>query len=287
MRIAFIGLGAMGTPMAHNLLKAGHTLTVYNRTVSRAEELRAAGATVAASPAEAGQGAEVIITMLTDANAVEATLFGPDGATQGAAPGTIVIDMSTVSPADSRRFAAQVEAQGLRWLDSPVSGSLGAARDAQLIALVGGAAETYAAARPVLAAMCKATHHIGPTGAGSTIKLAWNMMVGVQVLVLAEATHLAEAGGLDRATFLQLTAEGPVGSPIVKMKAPSLATEEFTSMFALKLMKKDMGLAVQQGAAVGVPLPTAAAALQSYVAALSAGLGDLDFAAVFQVLHGA
>jgi 3-hydroxyisobutyrate dehydrogenase len=287
MRIAFLGLGAMGAPMAKNLVAAGHDLTVWNRSAARTEGFTALGARVAATPAAAAREAEVIITMLADPPAVAAVLTGPDGVLATARPGAVLVDMSTVRPEDSRRFAALAAEKGLGWLDSPVSGSVGAAESGQLIALVGGEAADLERARPALSAMCKEIHHLGPAGAGSTVKLAFNLMVGVQVLALAEAAHLAAAGGFDRQKFLALAAGSVIGSPIVKLKAPAMAAEDFTPAFALKLMKKDMALAVQEGSQLGVPLPTAAAALQSYVAGVGAGLGDLDFAAIYRVLQGA
>lgn len=284
-RIGFVGLGAMGRPMAHNLLKAGFPVTVYNRTPEKAQPLVEAGASLAASLAELAANNDVIITMLTDGPAVAAAVEGEDGLLAHYRPGQVHIDMSTIAPQESRQFAARARDRGVTWLDAPVSGTVKPAIDGTLVILVGGDAETFEAHRDLFAAMGKAAFHFGESGQGSVAKLVVNSMLGVQIQALSEALVLAEKAGLDRGQVLEMIGTTAVASPIVLAKAPSLLREQFPSAFALALQHKDLGLAVNLAHGVGAAMPATAATHQTFTAAKAGGLGSEDMAAIFRQLR--
>lgn len=284
MRVAFVGIGRMGLPMARNVAGAGHELTAFNRTASRCAPLRDAGAAVAASAAEAVRGAEVLVTMLSDPPAVEALLEADMLADTPA--GLVWLEMSTIGPTAARRFAARAAEAGVEMLDAPVSGSTAAAEAATLASMVGGSAAALARARPVLEAMTRAHFHLGPAGAGAAMKLAVNVMLAAQTVAISEALVMAEAAGIERADAYDVIAAGALASPFVDYKRDAFLDPDGTPpAFALDLMRKDLRLAREQGAAAGLPLLGAGASEAAVT--LAAGLegGDEDLVRVADALR--
>jgi len=280
--VAFIGLGIMGGRMAKNVLKAGHSLRAYNRTVAKTGETRTLGATVTASPREAATGADAVITMVADPAALAAVLEGPDGAFAGCRPGTLVIDMSTVDPGTSQAMAARAQALGLRYLEAPVTGGVSAAEQGTLTIMAGGASEDFSAAKPLLETMGKKILHVGPMGQGSVLKLSANLVAASIVTAMNEALVLATKAGLDPALVAEVLAER---SPLIARGAPRVLAGQFTAFFPLRLSHKDVSLALVAGRSLGVPLFGLAAVAQLQTAALAKGLGELDQIATIQVLE--
>lgn len=289
-KIGFVGLGLMGRPMAMNLLKAGHAVTVWNRTASRADELVAAGAKLAKSPKEAASGADVFITIVSDPPALEEVLWGKSGGGVGAAdaalaalkPGAIYIDSSTVSPDLARKIAAACSAKGAKFLDAPVTGGDWGAKKGELVFMVGGEAETLKAAEPVIGVMGKKWFLLGPNGAGQTIKLAMNSILALQVEALAEALALVTAAGLKGESLVEVMQSSMARSGVLDVKAPNLLKGEYVPSFPLRLMYKDVSLAMDLAKELGVTLPAAAAAQQTYGAVKAAAKEDLDYSAVMK-----
>lgn len=287
MQIAFIGMGIMGSRMAANLAKAGHSLAVWNRTAAKAAALAQVGAAVCASPAEcvrAGGGAAVVFSMLSTPAVVEeaARAFLP------AVPkGALWADCSTVGPAASRRFAEMAGEHGVRFIDAPVTGSKDAAEQARLRFFVGGTAEDFAEARPLLEKMGMAVTHMGAAGQGSAIKLVYNMMAGMAMLAYAEGLALGEGLGFSRAQLLELTLGMPHVAPLVATKRARLESGDYAdSDFPLWLLQKDLQLAAQAAFEAGVALPQTNAAKEVYRLAMRAGLAESDYAAVVGFLTG-
>jgi 3-hydroxyisobutyrate dehydrogenase len=280
--IAFLGLGIMGSGMARRLLGAGFPVTVYNRNHDKAAPLAAAGARVAASPREAAAGAEVVIAMVADDAASRGLWLGEQGALAGAARGTVLVESSTLTVGWVKELAATATAGGFEFLDAPVTGSKLQAAAGELNFLVGGAAAVLEKIRPVLVPMSRSIVHLGPTGSGALIKLINNFVCGVQVASLAEALAMIEQGGLERTKALEILTQGAPGSPLFKTIATRMTTPDFTPNFLLRLMAKDLGYAVKEGAGLAVPLTTAAAALEVFKKAIAAGQGDQDMSAVVE-----
>ena len=278
--VGFIGLGLMGRPMADNLLKAGFPVTVWNRTASRMEPLVAQGARAAASPREAASAADVLITIVSDPPALEEVLWGEQGALGGLRRGSVLVDSSTVSPALERRVAAACAERGVEFLDAPVTGGTWGAEKGELVFMVGGPAETLARVEPVLGAMGKRWFHLGPHGAGQTVKLAMNLLFALEVDALAEALALATAGGVPGEKLVEVMQSSMGRAPVLDVKAPMLLKHEYPPSFPLRLMHKDLTLALELAKQLGVPLPAGAAAREAYDAVLRAAREDLDYAAV-------
>ena len=283
--VAFLGLGLMGSGMAHRLLLNQFPLTVYNRNAEKTKPLVAGGARAVSSPREAAVGAGVILSMVADDHASRSLWLGPDGALAGAAPGTICIESSTVTVRWVQELAAAAADRQCAFLDAPVTGSKSHAAGGELSFLVGGATETLEKARPVLAAMGKSITHLGPAGGGALLKLINNFLCGVQVASLAEALAMIERSGLDRATALGVLTNGAPGSPLLKTVAGRMTTPDFTPNFMLRLMAKDLAYAIEEGGLLSVTLTTAAAALGAFKKAIQAGHGDQDIAAVVEPLR--
>lgn len=261
--VAFLGLGAMGAPMASHLARAERPLAVWNRTAAKAEPLRELGARVARTPADAAAGAGVIVTMLWDAAAVDAVLLGPDGVVEQAAPGAIVVDMSTTSPGHPPACAARLAEHGLRFLDAPVTGALPGARDGTLLAMVGGEAETLAAARPALAPMVRDARLVGPHGAGQLVKLATNLVGFENVLALCEGLALVSAGGGDVAAAAEVLAQSTARSQAVDRFAPLLSAGDLHGGgLPAALARKDVGAALAAASEAGIALPAGDALLR-------------------------
>ncbi len=285
--IAFLGLGIMGRGMAHNLLQSGHTLTVYNRTSARAEELAHEGAQVAASPRAAAENADVIISMVADDHAARAVWLGEEGALAGAQPGAVCIDSSTLSPACMRELAQHAAARGCAFLDAPVTGSKAQAENGELIFFVGGDADAIERARPVLMAMGKTIHHLGANGSGAMMKLINNLIGGVEQLVLVEGIALAEASGMDTAQVASVLTQTTVSPILFQRKLPQLLARNYNAAFSLRLMHKDMTYALAEGLDHHVPLPTVAAAREIMHIGLAQGLGEQDVMVLREVLQPA
>jgi 3-hydroxyisobutyrate dehydrogenase-like beta-hydroxyacid dehydrogenase len=285
-KIGLIGLGLMGRPMGMNLLKAGHPLTVWNRTASRAEELVAAGATLAKSPKEVAAAADVLLTMVSDPPALEEVLWGAKGQDTAALPalkpGSIYIDSSTVSPALARKIASACAERGVRFLDAPVTGGDWGAKKGELIFMIGGDADTLKAVEPILAVMGKRWFHLGPNGAGQTIKLAMNLILALQVDALAEALALVTGAGLKGESLIEVMQSSMARSGVLDVKAPNLLKGEYTPSFPLRLMHKDLSLALDLANQLGVALPATAAARETYNYVKGAAKQDLDYSAVMK-----
>jgi 3-hydroxyisobutyrate dehydrogenase-like beta-hydroxyacid dehydrogenase len=284
--VSLIGLGLMGRPMGHNLLKAGFPLVVWNRTASRADSLVGQGARLAASPREAAAAADVLITIVSDPAALEQVLWGAGeesgGAFSALKKGSIYLDSSTVSPALARKIAARAAEAGVGFLDAPVTGGTWGAEKGELLFMVGGAAETLEAARPVISAMGKRIFHLGPHGAGQTIKLAMNLLLALQVDAFAEALALVTGAGLEGEKLVEVMQSSMARSGVLDVKAPVMLKADYTPSFPLRLMHKDLSLALDLGNQIGVPLPAAAAAREVYNSVKGSCQEDLDYAAVMK-----
>jgi 3-hydroxyisobutyrate dehydrogenase-like beta-hydroxyacid dehydrogenase len=285
-RVGFAGIGRMGLPMARNVLDAGFPLTVFNRTPERCEPLVAAGAARAATPAELARASDVVITMVADGVAVRALLDGPDGILAGAAPGLVLAEMSTIGPLAARAIAAHCAEQEVAMIDAPVSGSIAVATAGQLTILVGGEEGALERARPVLDAMSKAVLHLGPSGAGAAMKLGLNLIIGATVMSVSEALVLAEASGIAREDAYGAIAASVVGSPFVEYKRAAWVDPDGTpTAFTLELMRKDLGLALELGAAAGVPLLATSAAAEGTTLAIGLEGGEEDQVRVADALR--
>jgi 3-hydroxyisobutyrate dehydrogenase len=283
--IAMLGLGTMGSGMAANLLKAGFSVTVYNRTAAKAQPLIDAGARFASTPAEAAKGASVIISMLADDTASREVWLGKYGALNSSKNGAILIESSTVSPAWVAELAALAEQHGTDLLDAPVTGSRTQAEAGQLSFLIGGKDTAVTAATPVLKAMSKEIAHLGPVGSGAKMKLINNFLCGVQVASLAEGIAWIERSGLDRDKALSILKGGAPGSPLLAAISARMATQTYTVNFLLKLMTKDLLYAQNEAAQCNVDLKTAQVARSLFETAMEQGLGDKDMASVIEPIR--
>ena len=285
-KIGFIGLGLMGRPMSLNLLKAGHSVTVWNRTASRASELVAAGATLAKTPREVAAASEILFTIVSDPPALEEVLWGhggkEDGALAGLRPSSIYVDSSTISPALARKVAAACDERKVRFLDAPVTGGDWGAREGNLVFMIGGDAETLRAVEPVLGVMGKRWFHLGPHGAGQTIKLAMNGILAVQVGVMAEALAIVKKAGLNETQLIEVMQASMARSGLLDLKAPLMVKGEYKPSFPLRLMHKDLGLALDLANQLGVSLPATAAAREVYNYVKGGAKEDLDYSAVMR-----
>ena len=279
-RVGFIGLGLMGGPMARNLLKAGFQLTVWNRSRAKADALASAGAKVAASPREVAENSDVVITIVSDPPALESVLWGADGVLAHIKRGSLLIDSSTVSPALAKRVASDCAQRGIDFLDAPVTGGTWGAEKGELVFMIGGKAETFERAKPVLEAMGKRFFHLGDNGAGQTVKLAMNLILALQVQALCEALALVGGSGIAGQKLVEVMQSSMARAPVLDVKAPLILEKKFTPSFPLRLMHKDMSLALELGNQTGVPLPAAAAAREVYNSVLGAAKEDLDFASI-------
>lgn len=278
--VGFIGLGLMGKPMAANLLKAGFAVTVWNRTRERTRELAEKGAKVAGTPREAAAAADVLLTIVSDPPALEQVLWGPGGALEGLRRGSAYMDSSTVAPALARRIAAACAERGAEFLDAPVTGGTWGAEKGELVFMVGGTAETLKRMEPVLGAMGKRWFHLGPHGAGQTVKLAMNMILALQVDALAEALALVTGAGLPGERLIEVLQSSMARSAVLDIKAPMMLQGNYAPSFPLRLMHKDLGLALELGNQLGVALPATAAAREIYNRVKGTAKEDLDYAAV-------
>ncbi|MFN4237915.1 MAG: NAD(P)-dependent oxidoreductase [Vogesella sp.] len=281
--IAFLGLGAMGSRMAVRLLKAGHQVTVWNRSPAAALPLTKLGAQVAATPAEAARHARFVIAMVRDDDAARDVWLHPQtGALAGMAPGTVAIDSSTLSPQCSMELAAKMEQSGMQFLEAPVSGSRPQAEAGQLIYFVGGDATTVELARPVLAEMGQAIHALGPVGVAAFTKLATNALLGVQVTAMAELVNMLKHAGLAPASVLDAVAATVVCSPFAKRAADSMLAEDFSPQFPVDLVEKDFAYVLACAASADAA-PTLAAAHSVFWAAIEQGYADQHLTSVVKL----
>lgn len=284
--VAFIGLGAMGAPMASNLLAAGFTVRAFNRTAERARPLAERGAAVCASIAEAVQGARFVVSIVSDDEATRAVMLGDGGVVASAAPGTLVVDSSTNTPAMAREVARAAADRGLAYLDAPVSGSVSQSRSRELVFMVGGDAAAVESARPLFDAMGRMVVQVGSSGAGATIKLVSNMLSGTMTAALAEAVSIAQAAGVDPDATQAILAEGPVASRLLRAKLPKMLARDFSPQFQLALMEKDLRYFLALAQQADRPAPIASLVRSEYQAARRAGFGGLDTSALVAHIGG-
>ena len=288
MRVAFLGLGIMGSRMAANLVRARHELAVWNRTTATARTWSATyGGRVAASPADAAAGADVAITMVVDGPQVEAVLLGDDGVVHGGIPGLLCVDMSTIGPAWATRIGARLAETGLRFVDAPVTGSSPKAEDGTLTIMAGGDAADVARARPLFDAMGETIVHVGPLGHGQATKLVNNAVAAANALVVAEALLAAQALGLDLDRLLAVLGAGAAASTMLALKAGPMRAHDYATRFKTEHMLKDVALCLDATGAAGVPFEGAARVREALAAAVARGHGGDDFAALLEVVEKA
>lgn len=293
-RVGFIGVGTMGTPMVANLLKAGFSVLAYDVRPEALAEARRLDAAAAGSAAEAAKDSEIVVTMLPSSPEVEACYCGPAGVLTGAPAGRLCVDMSTIDPGTSRRVAERAKAQGVRFLDAPVSGAVPRAVEGTLTIMVGGNATDLAEARPVLSALGSTIIHVGPVGSGEVAKLCNNLIAGVAMVAVSEAFRLAERFGVDAKVLTEVIQKSSGQTwvmehnhPVPGMVAKAASSRDYTAGFMTDLMAKDLGLVVMAGREQRVPLFTASAAFQLYRLASAQGLGRKDFSSVYTLLKPA
>jgi 3-hydroxyisobutyrate dehydrogenase-like beta-hydroxyacid dehydrogenase len=285
MKIAFLGLGIMGSRMAANLVTHGHELTVWNRTASTAEAFAARhGVPVAASPQAAATAADVVISMVVDGAQVEQVLLGPDGAARTDGP-KLLVDCSTIGAAEALRIAGRVSELGHRFIDAPVTGSSPRAEDGTLTFMVGSSDADFATLKPVLEAMGTLIVHAGPVGQGQVIKVINNALAAINAAAVGEALIVARAAGADLDALVAVASAGSGGSTMLSLKSGPMRDHDYTTLFKLDHMLKDVRLCLAEAAAAGVPFSFAEDAEGVLEAASRQGFGDADFAALLEVLE--
>lgn len=283
-KLGFVGLGVMGGRITKRLLDAGHQVTGYNRTASKAEWLVKAGMRLGKTPRAVAEAADVVFSMVANTEALRAVADGPDGILAGLREGKIYVDMSTVSPAASRALAGRVREKGARMLDAPVSGSVVTLEAGNLSVMVGGERETFERIRPILQDIGPTVTYVGRNGQAALMKIATNLNVGVQVQAFSEAVALAEKGGIPRETAVEVLLNSAIASPMLKYRGPFVLRMPEEAWFDVNMMQKDMVLAQELGREFNVPLPTTAVTNEFLTAARGMNLADQDFAVVFEVL---
>jgi 2-hydroxy-3-oxopropionate reductase len=283
--IAFIGLGIMGGPMARNLVTAGYDVIGYNRTKAKTQALVSAGGRAADSIAEAVSGADVVATMLPDSPDVAAVLGDEGGVFDSARTGTLIVDFSTIRPDVSASLGEQAARRGFAMLDAPVSGGEQGAKDATLSIMVGGPAEAFEAARPVLEAVGKTVVHVGPAGSGQTVKAANQLIVAGTIELVAEAIVFLEAHGVDTQAAIKVLAGGLAGNAILDRKATAMLARDFTPGFRIALHHKDMGIVTSAARAAGVIIPLGAVTAQLVASLNAQGDGGLDHSALLKLVE--
>ena len=281
MRIAFLGLGIMGRPMATRLVAAGHEVSVWNRTARQHVE----GSTTAVSPADAAKDAEVVWSCVADTAAVERVMFGDDGAVHSLREGVIVVDSSTISPSSTLHFAEKVNAMGVHWVDAPVTGSKIGAENGQLIFIVGGADEPVAYLDPLFKAMGKQVIHVGPTSKGQSAKLGMNLMIALIYEGFAEALTLTQKLGVEPQKMIELIQASMVRSGVTDYKAPFVLRRDYSPNFPLRLMHKDIHIMLDMAKENRIKLPALETVDEVYELASEEGWDDLDYAATLGLLE--
>lgn len=285
-KIGFIGLGIMGKPMVRNLLKAGYPVVVHNRSTDDVETLLAEGGavTAATSPREVAEQCEIVITMLPDSPDVQAVVFGRNGVLEVARPGLLLIDMSTIAPATSIEVESAFRAKGASALDAPVSGGDKGAIAGTLSIMIGGSAEDVERALPVFEAMGKTIVHVGGPGAGQIVKACNQLVVAINYAAVSEALVLGAAAGVDPEKIVQVLSGGLAASRVMEMRGATMIARQFAPGFRVDLHRKDLGIVLDTGREVGVPLPVASVVSQLYAALAAQGGGDLDHSALITVI---
>lgn len=282
--LGFVGLGVMGGRIAKRLLDAGHRVTGYNRTASKARWLVDAGMRLAGTPREAARASEIVFSMVADTAALATVTDGPDGVLAGLGAGQVYVEMSTVSPAASRALAARVAQTGARMLDAPVSGSQLTLEQGKLTIMVGGDRDAFERVRPILLDIGPRATYMGGNGLAVTMKIAINLSLTVQMLAFSEGVLLAEKSGIARETAVETVLHSVVASPAMQYRGPFVLNMPEEAWFDVNMMQKDLLLALELGREVEVPLPTVAVANEWLTAARALGLGDKDFAILFETL---
>ena len=278
--VGFIGLGLMGKPMAQNVLRAGFPLVVWNRTRAKADDLVRAGAKLAAGPRELASQSDVLITIVSDPPALEEVLLGSKGALDGLRAGSLLIDSSTVSPDLARRIATDCAKRNVDFLDAPVTGGTWGAEKGELVFMIGGKAEVLERAKPVLEAMGKRFFLLGPNGAGQTVKLGMNLLLALEVNAFAESLALVTNAGVAAEKLVEVMKSSMGRAPLLDVKAPMMLKGEFPASFPLRLMHKDIRLALELAREKGVTLPAGAAAYATYSTVKDSSTDDPDFSSV-------
>jgi 3-hydroxyisobutyrate dehydrogenase-like beta-hydroxyacid dehydrogenase len=274
----------MGSRMVQRLLAAGHTVTGYNRTKSKAKRLLDAGMKWGDTPRAVAQAAEITLSMVANTQALEAVTGGPDGILAGLGPGRIYIDMSTVSPATSREIARQVETKGAAMLDAPVSGSVITLEEGKLSIMAGGSRQAFDKALPILEAIGPKVTHVGGNGLAVSMKIATNLSLAVQMLAFSEGVLLAEKSGIARKTAVEVLLNSVIASPMVKYRGPFVLDMPDEAWFDVNMMQKDLLLALELGRQLDVPLPSTAITNEMLTTARGMGLAEKDFAILFEAL---
>ncbi len=285
MKVALVGLGRMGAPIAERVLSAGHELTVYNRSPGKADDLLARGAALGKSPKDLLGASDVCITVVSDDAALEAVTLSNGGILAGARPGTVLVDMSTVSVAASSRVAAAADEAGVGYLRAPVSGNPGVVRAGNLTIIVSGPSEPFERIEPLLKTIGPNVHYVGDADQARVVKLALQVMIGGTAELMAEALLLGEAGGVSREKLLEVMGNSAVGSPFVKYKTGPLLRDDYSATFTTAMMKKDLGLVLGFADETGVRLPMTSELEGLLDEAIEAGYADLDFMALFLALR--
>ena len=281
MKIGIVGMGKMGAALAARLGGLGHELTVWNRTAARAQSAAPAGSSIAATPRELASGVDIVISILTNAAAIDAAYTGKEGLLAGDVAGKLFIEMSTVRPGTEKALAAKIDAHGAALIDCPVGGSVGPARDGKLIGFVGGAASDVARAKPLLDQMCRRVEHVGPVGAGASMKLAINLPLLVYWQALGEALVLCKPLGLDPARIMDIFADTSGGPNVLKVRGPAIAKalngqDTGAITFDIDSIRKDLQTMIEEAQSLGGTLPVTARALECFDEASREGLGKGD-----------
>jgi len=282
--LGFVGLGAMGSRVTKRLLDAGHTVTGYNRTKSKAQWLLDGGMRWGESPRAVAEASDIVFTMVTNTTALHEVTGGPDGLLAGLRAGKVYIDMSTISPAASKRLAAQVAEKGARMLDCPVSGSVITLEQGNLSLMVGGEKETFEQVKPVLLDIGPKVNFVGSNGQAVLMKIAINLNLQVQIVGFFEGLLLAEKGGVPRETALEVMLNSVIASPSLKYRTPFVLKMPDEAWFNVNMMQKDMLLALEMGRELNVAMPTTSVSNEILTAARAMGLAKEDFAIVYNVL---
>jgi 3-hydroxyisobutyrate dehydrogenase len=285
-RVGVIGLGTMGGAMAANLARAGFPIVAWNRTAGRTAGLESLGVAMAATPAALAVAADIVLVCVSDTPDVEAVLFGPDGVAAGAAAGALVIDCSTIDPAATRRFAERLSAQGVAFVDAPVTGGSEGARNATLAILVGGAPADVERARPVLQAIGRTVTHLGPVGAGQATKAVNQVILAGTYLGVAEGVVLALKAGLDPAQVVEALSGGAAQSWVLANRSGRMLANEYPLGFKVGLHLKDLGIALAMAREAGAVLPVAALAAQLESGLVATGHADDDMSALARAIRG-
>jgi 2-hydroxy-3-oxopropionate reductase len=283
--IGFVGLGIMGKPMAHNLLKAGFPVIVHNRHQEVTDELVAAGASPGARPRDIAASCDVLITMLPASPQVEEVLLGPDGVIEGAHAGLIVVDMSTISPVATRTLASRLAAHGITMLDAPVSGGDKGAIAGTLSIMVGGDEDTFKRCMPIFQALGKTIVHVGGSGAGQVVKACNQIVVALIIEAVSEALVLGSKAGVDPAKILQVLSGGLAANRVIELRGASMLAHDFTPGGRIRTHHKDLGIVLELGRMYGVSLPVTALVDQMFASLETRGRGDLDHTALLSYLE--